>query len=290
MKIPLTAVLLLTCWLSARAEIQPLIPIWPDGAPGALGKRTNDIPTITPYLPDGTNATGTAIVVCPGGGYQNYSAGEGNDLAQWLVSRGITCFVLRYRIGSDGYRHPAMFQDATRAMQLVRARAADWNINPKRIGILGASAGGHLAGEVLTHYVPGDRKAADIVERQTSRPDFGILCYAMISLGEFSNKYVREALLGANPPPELVKELSSELHVTTNTPPCFIWATFEDNIVPAESSLMFAAALRKNNVPFDLHIYAKGSHGTLFGNEAPTAHPHPWVNDCEFWLKQQGLN
>lgn len=229
------------------------------------------------------------MLICPGGGYAHYSAHEGVDYALWLNQRGVACFVLRYRLSPD-YHHPAMLQDATRAMRLVRSKAGDWKIDPRRVGIMGSSAGGHLAATVLTHFDLGNPKAEDPVERQSSRPDLGILCYAIITMGEFTNLGSRESLFGTNQPsPELVKEFSDELHVTPNTPPCFIWTTFEDTIVPMENSLMFAEALRKNHVPFDLHVFQKGGHGLVLGDgEPPFARAHPWANDCLFWLKAQG--
>ena len=266
------------------------IPLWPDGAPGARGTNAPDIPTITPYLPDPTNATGAAMVICPGGSYENLASYEGKDYALWLNQQGVSCFVLKYRLGSHGYRHPAMLQDAARAMRLVRAKAADWNIDPKRVGIMGSSAGGHLASTLLTHFDSGDATAADLVERQSSRPDIGILCYPVITMGEYSHQVSKKNLIGTNPPPELVKLLSNELQVTAHTPPCFIWTTFEDKTVLMENSLLFAGALRKNHVPFDLHVYKKGGHGMGLGDKKPPfAHPHPWAGDCLFWLKEQGF-
>ena len=275
-----------------RAETQAPIPLWPDGAPGALGSTSNDIPTLTLYLPDSIPPGGTtdaAMVICPGGGYGHLAPHEGKNYALWLNQHGVTCFVLKYRLGSSGYRHPAMLQDAARALRLVRARAADWKIDPKRVGIMGSSAGGHLASTLLTHSDAGDTNAADPVERQSSRPDIGILCYPVITLGEYAHRGSKDNLLGTNPPPELVKLLSNELQVTTNTPPCFIWQTFEDKTVSVENSLMFAEALRKNHVPFDLHIYQKGRHGLGLNDNSPFAHPHPWANACLFWLKEQGF-
>jgi acetyl esterase/lipase len=283
-----SAILFLSLILS-RAQMQTPIPLWPNGAPGALGNSTSDIPTLTPYLPVATKATGAAMVICPGGGYQRLAPHEGNDYALWLNQHGIACFVLKYRLGSGGYHHPAMLEDAARAVRLVRVRANDWKIDPHRVGIMGSSAGGHLAATLLTHFDPGDANSNDTVERQSSRPDLGILCYAVISMGEFTHQGSKDNLLGKNPPPELVKELSNELQVTTNTPPCFIWTTFEDKTVPMENSLMFAAALRKNQVPFDLHIYQKGGHGMGLGDKPPFAHPHPWAGDCLFWLKTRAF-
>src|ERR1039457_5487135 len=145
----------------ARAHMQTPVPLWPDGAPGALGTSSNDIPTLTAYLPDATNATGAAMVICPGGGYEHLAPHEGNDYALWLNQHGVTCFVLKYRLGSSGYRHPAMLNDAARAVRLVRAQAADWKVDPKRVGIMGSSAGGHLASTLMTHFDPGNTHSDD---------------------------------------------------------------------------------------------------------------------------------
>jgi acetyl esterase/lipase len=289
MKTLFTSAILLLSLILSRAEIQTPIPLWPDGAPGALGNTTNDIPTLTPYLPGATNATGAALVICPGGGYGMLAPYEGNDYALWLNQHGVTCFVLEYRLGSHGYRHPAMMQDAARAVRLVRAKAADWKIDVKRVGIMGSSAGGHLASTLLTHFDSGNTNSNDPVERQSSRPDIGILCYPVITMGEYAHQGSKKNLLGTNPPPELVKLLSNELQVTTNTPPCFIWTTFEDKTVPMENSLLFAEGLRKNHVPFDLHVYQKGKHGMGLADKPPFAHPHPWAGDCLFWLKAQNF-
>ena len=236
MKTLLASAILFSSLILSRAEIKNAIPLWPDGAPGALGMSGNDIPTLTPYLPDAipqdgttgltpqSNATaGAAMVICPGGAYTHLAPHEGNDYALWLNQHGVTCFVLKYRLGSSGYRHPVEFEDVTRAMRMVRANAADWNIDPRRIGIMGSSAGGHLASTLMTHFDSGDTNSPDPIERQSSRPDIGILCYPVITMGEFTHKGSHDMLLGTNPPPELVKLLSNELQVTTNTPPCFIW-------------------------------------------------------------------
>ncbi|MGD1087497.1 MAG: alpha/beta hydrolase [Verrucomicrobiota bacterium] len=267
--------------------MQNPIPLWPNGAPGALGNTTNDIPTLTPYLPDTTNATGAAMVICPGGGYAHLAPHEGNDYALWLNQHGVTCFVLKYRLGSNGYRHPVMLQDAARAMRWVRAHADEFKIDPHRVGIMGSSAGGHLASTLMTHFDSGNMNSDDPIERQSSRPDIGILCYAVITMGEFAHQGSKDNLLGKNPSPKLVTGLSNELQVTTNTPPCFLWTTFEDNVVPMENTLMFAEALRKNHVPFDLHVYQKGGHGMGLVDKPPFTHPHPWANDCLFWLKER---
>jgi acetyl esterase/lipase len=281
--------ILMASLMLTRAEMQPPVPLWPDGAPGALGTSANDIPTLTAYLPDPANATGAAMVICPGGGYQGLAAHEGNDYALWLNQHGVTCFVLKYRLGSSGYRHPAMLNDAARAVRWVRAHAGDFKVDTHRVGIMGSSAGGHLASTLLTHFDAGDTNAADPIDRESSRPDLGILCYAVITMGEFTHRGSHDNLLGTNPPPELVQLLSNELQVTTNTPPCFLWTTFEDQTVPMENTMMFAEALRKNHVPFDLHVYQEGRHGIGLKDKPPFAHPHPWAADCLFWLKVQNF-
>jgi acetyl esterase/lipase len=289
MKLLFALTLLVGTSLMLHAEIQPPVPLWPNGAPGALGTNSNDIPTLTAYLPDGTNATGAAMVICPGGGYAHLAPHEGNDYALWLNQHGVSGFVLKYRLGSNGYRHPAMLQDAERAVRMVRANAAPWHIDPKRVGIMGSSAGGHLASTLMTHFEPGDTNANDPIERESSRPDIGILCYPVITFGEFAHVGSRDNLLGKHPSPELVKLLSNELQVTKDTPPCFIWQTFDDKTVPVENSLLFANALRKAGVPFDLHIYEHGRHGLGLNDKPPFTHPHPWAADCLFWLKAQGF-
>jgi acetyl esterase/lipase len=283
--------LLLSCALAcASAAPLPSFPLWPHAAPGALGNAKKDIPTLTPYLPDKATATGAALVICPGGGYAGLASHEGADYARFLNESGVAGFVLKYRLGSAGYRHPIMLEDAARALRTVRARAAEWGLDPHRIGIMGSSAGGHLASTLLTHFDHGQPDAADPIERQSSRPDLGILCYAVITMGKFTHEGSKENLLGKNPSPELVKELSNELHVTHETPPCFIWATWEDRTVPVENSLMFAEALRKAGVRFALHIYERGGHGLGLGSrEWDPAHRHPWTADCIFWLKAHGF-
>ena len=289
MKSFLATTLLFSALVIFHAEIQNSIPLWPGGAPGALGTNADDVPTLTPYLPEATTTTGAAMVVCPGGSYFNLAPHEGNDYALWLNQHGVTCFVLKYRLGSHGYRHPAMLNDAARAVRWVRAHAEDYKIDSKRVGIIGSSAGGHLASTLLTHFDAGDTNSADAVERQSSRPDLGILCYPVISMGEFMHAGSKANLLGKDPSPELVKLLSNELQVTSNTPPCFLWTMYGDKVVPVENTLMFAAALQKNQVPFALHVYDQGWHGMGLIDKPPFAHPHPWAGECLFWLKEHGF-
>ncbi|MCP5516989.1 MAG: alpha/beta hydrolase [Verrucomicrobiales bacterium] len=283
------ATLLGSATLAADSLVLDAVLLWPAGAPGALGDRDQDQPSLTPYLADPTLATGAAIVVCPGGGYGGLAAHEGPDYARWLNQQGVSAFVLKYRLGSAGYRHPAMLQDAARAVRLVRHRAADWKVDPQRVGIMGSSAGGHLASTLVTHFDGGRPQANDPVERLSSRPDLGILCYAVITMGEFTHQGSRRNLLGDAPTEELITLLSNERQVSPETPPCFVWHTWEDQAVPVENSLQFAAALRRAGVPFDLHIYQQGRHGIGLADKPPFAQPHPWAADLAFWLKAQSF-
>lgn len=285
----LLGTLLCAMHLAVFANAQQPLPLWPDGAPGALGKSTNDIPTLTPFLPAAGTATGAAIVICPGGGYGGLANHEGADYALYLNQHGITAFVLKYRLGSHGYRHPRMLEDAQRAIRTVRARATEWNLDPKRIGIMGSSAGGHLASTALTHFDAGRPDATDSIERQSSRPDLGILCYPVITMGMNTHQGSKNNLLGKDPAPELVALLSSESQVTATTPPCFVWHTAEDKAVKVENSLEFATALQKHGVPFDLHVYQKGRHGIGLADKPPFTNAHPWARDLVFWLKEQGF-
>ncbi|HSI08449.1 MAG: alpha/beta hydrolase [Rariglobus sp.] len=263
------------------------LPLWTSAAPGALGEKPQDIPTLTAYLPAPEKRNGATMLILPGGGYGGLAGHEGKGYADWFVAQGITCYVLQYRLGTHGYHHPIMLNDAARALRTVRAWARRDGLDPARVGIIGSSAGGHLASTLLTHFDAGQADAADLVERESSRPDLGILCYPVITLGEFTHQGSKHNLLGANPPADLVRFLSNELQVTKETPPCFIWHTVEDQAVPVENALLFASALRKAGVPFDLHIYEKGHHGLglpMHNKIAP-----PWDADCLFWLKQRGF-
>lgn len=286
-------VLGLAVWLSGtvfmHAQSSTALPLWLNDTPGAHGTTTNDIPTITPFLPAPGTATGAAMVICPGGGYAHLAPHEGRDYALWLNQHGVTGFVLRYRLASGGYHYPEITEDGLRAVRWVRAHAKEYGVDPQRVGIIGSSAGGHLASTVMTHFDAGHPDALDPVERESSRPDLGILCYAVITMKPGTHQGSRNNLIGANPSPELVQLLSNELQVTTNTPPCFLWTTFEDKTVPMENTMLFAEALRKNRVPFALHVYEKGPHGMGLKDKPPFSHPHPWAADCLFWLGENGF-
>ena len=265
-------------------------PLWPDGAPGALGKEDKDIPTLMVYLPSPEKASGAAMVICPGGGYGGLADHEGSHYARWLNEQGIAGFVLKYRLGSANYRHPAMLNDVSRALRTVRARAEEWKLDPKRIGVMGSSAGGHLASTLLTHFDAGKPDASDPIERVSSRPDLGILCYPVISMGEHAHQGSKKNLLGPNPSPELVKELSNELQVTKQTPPCFVWHTWEDKGVKIENALAFVSALQAADVRFEFHVYERGPHGIGLGTrDWKSENRHPWTVECARWLKERGF-
>ena len=265
-------------------------PIWPDGAPGALGTQASDIPTLTPYFPAAEATTGAAMIVCPGGGYGALAPHEGEQYARWLNEAGVAAFVLKYRLGSHGYRHPAMLNDAQRAIRHVRSHAGLWQLDPNKIGVMGSSAGGHLAATALTHYDAGRPDADDPVERAGCRPDLGILCYPVITMGAYSHAGSRKNLLGELPDPVLIDLLSNEKQVTRETPPVFLFHTADDAAVPVENSLEFAAALRRNGVPFALHVYPHGVHGIGLGSSnQDSGMLHPWTTQCLLWLREAGF-
>lgn len=273
-----------------QADSPLRILLWPEGAPGALGTAEQDQPLVEVYLAPRERATGAAMVVCPGGGYHMLAPKEGVDYARWLNELGISAFVLQYRLGSHGYRHPAMLDDAARAVRLVRSRAAEWHIDGTRIGIIGSSAGGHLASTLATHFDAGAAESTDTIQQQSSRPDIAILCYPVISIGELGHVGSKRNLLGLTPSAELVSELSNELQVTTDTPPCFLFHTADDAVVDVRNSLLFSTALADHGVTFSLHVYPHGRHGIGLGGKAgDKAGRHPWVGECEQWLREVGF-
>ena len=263
--------------------------LWPAGAPGAKGDSDNDKPTLAISLPPADKATGAAVVVCPGGGYGGLAMGyEGIDVGTWLNAHGVAAFVLKYRHKGSGYQHPAPLGDAQRAIRTVRARAAEFHVNPERIGILGFSAGGHLASSAGTHFDQGNAAAGDKIERVSCRPDFLILCYPVISLtAPSTHQGSKKNLLGENPEPKLVESLSNELQVTPDTPPTFLWHTDADSGVPPENSVLFYLALRKAKVPAELHIFEKGKHGLGLAAGVPAV--SSWPDRASDWMRGRGL-
>jgi acetyl esterase/lipase len=239
-----------------------VMPLWEGQAPGAQGTEDRDIPTITVYLPRSMNQPVAAVIVCPGGGYGALASNhEGRQVANYLNSLGIAAFVLKYRLGPR-YHHPVEIGDAQRAIRTVRAKAAEWRILPERIGIMGFSAGGHLAMSASTLFEAGKADAPDAIDRVSSRPDFAVLGYPVISMTEaWTHQGSKKNLLGENPDPALAKSLSGENGVTAQTPPTFIFQTTADRTVPAENSVYYYLALRKAGVPAEMHIFQRGPHG-----------------------------
>lgn len=233
--------------------------------------KTNPAPRIECWIPD-RNHSGIGLIILPGGGYGHLAEHEGKGYAEHFCRAGIACFVVTYRLGTQGFRHPAMLEDALAAIHTVRSTAGEYGVDPDRIGIMGSSAGGHLAAHALVAW---DRYTGDV----SLRPDFGVLCYPVITsrpphthAGSMAN------LAGGNPPHELLQELACEEQVDARTPPCFLWHTGMDSAVPMENSLLFAAALRRHGVPFELHLYQQGGHG--LGLQAP----FPWASECLRWI------
>ena len=260
--------------------------LWPDGAPVANGDKDADKPGVWIY-PAKDNPNGAAIVICPGGGYVIHATDhEGVQPAKYFNSIGVTAFVLRYRLSP--YRHPVPLQDAQRALRYVRASAKEFGIDPHRVGIMGFSAGGHLTSTAVTHFDAGEATAADPVDRQSCRPDFGILGYPVVSfVADFAHKGSAKNLLGDNPTDEQLNNLSNETQVTKETPPVFLFHTSEDTGVPPENSLAFYAACHKAGVPAELHIYQQGPHGVGLANEHPAL--SNWIGAAGTWLRQNAL-
>jgi acetyl esterase/lipase len=261
-----------------------VIPLWTGPAPGALGSADTDIPTITVYLPRTVRANTPAMVVCPGGGYGALASNhEGRQVANYLNSLGMAAFVLRYRLGPR-YHHPIELGDVQRAIRLVRSHATDWRLDPARIGIMGFSAGGHLAMTASTWFDNGAAGAADAVDRAGSRPDFAVLGYPVISMTEeWTHKGSRTNLLGEKFDPELAKSLSGERAITKETPPTFLFQTNEDTAVPAENSVYYYLALRKAGVPAEMHVFERGPHGVGLGND--DAALSEWSKLLANWLR-----
>ena len=279
--------LLLQLTRASAADLAgPTELLWPGGAPGAVGQDAADKPSLTIYQPEKPN--GTAVVVCPGGGYGHLATGhEGAEIGEWFKSLGVTAFILQYRI-APRYQHPAPINDAQRAIRLVRSRAGEWKLNPKRIGIMGFSAGGHLASTAGTHFDSGKADAPDAIDRASCRPDFLILCYPVISFTtEYTHVGSRNNLLGKDADAKLVESLSNEKQVTSDTPTTFLFHTDEDSGVPPENSALFYLALRKAKVPAELHIYQRGRHGVGLAKQDPIL--GTWPDRLADWLKAQGL-
>lgn len=264
-------------------------PIFPK-TPLATGTAETDIPTLTPYIVSSAKGPTPAFVVLPGGGYGMLAPHEGPDIALWLNTLGISAFVLKYRLGSAGYRHPAMLLDAARAMRVVRARAKEFNIDPNRVAIKGSSAGGHLASTVCVHYDhPHSRQQnPDAIDQLSARPDAALLLYPVLSfVPPFWHKGTHDNLLGVGSFPELEEMLTNYNHINAQTPPSFIFQTTDDQAVPVENTLRWVEACHKHKVSVEAHIYETGAHGLgLSYTHAPT---HSWPDLAALWLRRRGF-
>jgi acetyl esterase/lipase len=262
--------------------------LWEKSAPGAQGDRDDDKPSLTYYAPVSPGKSATAVIVAPGGSYQFLASNhEGRQVANWLNALGVTAFVLKYRVGPK-YHHPIELGDAQRAIRIVRTRAAEFGVAPDRIGIMGFSAGGHLASTATTHFDTGNSEAADPIDRVGCRPDFAILAYPVISMSApYAHSGSAKNLLGENADARLREELSNELHVTPQNPPTFLFSTSADTVVPPENSVAFYLALRKAGVPAELHIFEKGPHGVGLDLDDPLA--GEWPTLLKNWLRSRGL-
>lgn len=264
--------------------------LWPGGAEGAKGDVEGDKPTLTIYLPPKETRTGTAVVICPGGYGFLAMDHEGHQIAQWLNSLGVAGFILKYRHRNSGagYGHPAPLQDAQRAIRMVRSWAKKWYIGPNRIGILGFSAGGHLASSAGTHFQKSYYDARDSMDNVRCRPDFMILVYPVISLTKWcAHTGSGRNLLGKDPNKDLVEYLSNEMHVTSESPSTFLVHANDDKGVPPENSIYFYLALRKAKVSAEMHIYEKGSYGFGLGQNSGAV--SSWPVRCTAWMRGMGL-
>jgi acetyl esterase/lipase len=262
------------------------IPLWEGRAPGAKGDRPRDQPTLTVIGTDGATARGAAVIVAPGGGYLGLATGhEGRQVGDWFAAQGVTAFVLTYRLTPFGYRHPTQLQDAKRAIRWVRANAEAYGVDPNRIGMIGFSAGGHLTAMASTLFDAGDSQASDPVERVSSRPDFAVLGYPAVDLGERGLKMT--GIGGRSPDAATLRELSPALNVRKDSPPTFIFHTTTDEMVPARNATLYYDALRTVNVPAELHIFGEGRHG--LGLAMTDTALSVWPSLLRTWLQGRGV-
>lgn len=271
---------------AAFAEPEPIL-LWPNGAPDAKGDQPGDKPQLFVHPAPKDKAVGAAVVICPGGGYgATMMSYEGHEVAEWFSTFGVTGVVLKYRVGQHG-GHPRPLNDVQRAIRYVRANAKKLGVDPDRIGVMGFSAGGHLAASAATLYKDGNKESDDPLGRVSTRPNFAVLAYPVITMTDpHTHAGSRRNLLGEKPDDASVKAMSLETRVTKNTPPVFLFHTTTDNVVPVENSLLFFAACRAAGVPAELHVYRTGPHGVgLFRHEATKA----WPGQLKDWMKHLGV-
>ena len=298
----LVGVIMMTTAVFSQTQV---IDIWNGKVPGAIPNSTYKQkvdsaywikirfvtnPTIQVYPAPADKNTGTAVVVCPGGGYYGISfINEGIEVAKWLNQLGVTAVVLHYRLPDDAImknKSIAPLQDGQEAMRIVRRNAKKWGIDPHKIGIMGFSAGGHLASTVSTHF---DEKVYESKDTTSARPDFSLLIYPVISMDSAITHWgSRESLLGKNPTSEMIKHFSNALQVTAKTPPAFMMHSMDDGVVPVQNSIEYALAMKKYNIPCELHIYEHGGHGYGLGMWSKGTES-TWTKACEKWLEVKGL-
>lgn len=249
--------------------------------PGLDKNIEGPLPNIEPYLIN-DDKIHSCIVVIPGGGYEYLADHEGEPIAKWLNSIGINAFVLTYRVAP--YKHPYPLYDLQRAIRFIRYNHKEFNVDENKIGVLGFSAGGHLAASSCVHFDEGKKEAVDEIDKTSCRPNMSVLCYPVISLEEYAHEGSKENLLGKSPSKDLVSEMCPNKQVKENTPPAFIWTTAEDNTVPMENSLLYAKALKDKDIPFELHVFPKGHHGLGLSDEVP--YVKRWAILCEKWFKE----
>ena len=271
------------------AALPAVIRLWPGAPPGVDSTSPADNPSLMLYLPEAETAVGSAIVICPGGGYARLAMGyEAHEICRWLNSIGVAGIILDYRHRGKGYSHPAPLHDAQRAIRTMRARAGEWKLRPNRIGIMGFSAGGHLASSAATHFDLGDPGSNDFVERVSCRPDFMVLGYPLISLTtEYVDKGTMHNLLGPSPSAEMRELFSNEKQVTRETPSTVLFHTGDDRPTAPENSVLFYLALRRAGIPAEIHIFEKGRHGLGLGQGLPGV--SRWPELCEIWMRRRGF-
>jgi len=302
-----TVALILTGFLTINLLAQPkVLKLWPDGIPGSKNDptyveniintdgrvtRANNVvtPDLTVFLPDPAMANGAAVLICPGGGYGTLAFDhEGNAIAKWLNDNGIAGVILKYRLPSDRImadKTVGPLQDAQEAMRIIRRNAAAWKIDPLKVGVIGFSAGGHLASTIYTHY---SDKVYEVKDNVSARPDFSLLIYPVITMDTtFTHRGTRNNLIGLDPTEKNVFRFSNEKQVNAETPPAFIVHSSDDNTVPVLNSINYYKALMNYNIPAEFHIFQKGGHG--YGLAEGRGTESAWPGLCIRWMKQMGI-
>ena len=287
----LLLLLLTSAALTLSAAEPQKAALWPEGAPLATGDADTDQPYFLIHRPKAEASNGMAMVICPGGGYGGLAIDhEGQQIAAWCVARGVTAFVLHYRLGTQGYHYPVQLIDVQRAVRWVRAKADDYSIDPDRVAIIGFSAGGHLTSMAATLFnEKPEGMTSDAIDQLSARPNAAIPCYPVIDMsGKPHHAGSRKNLLGPRAEDEaLALQLSTQTRVTAETPPIFLFQTNDDTVVPAENAVSFYLACREHGVPAELHLYEPGRHGVGLALADPVL--GSWSDHLEIWLRRHGL-